>query len=338
MDKLELDILIDYLSGQISASDKIKVEEWINSSEENKNLFQSVKSIWDVPAQNFPQPDTEAALQKVWAQINSGNKSKIYKLETKPTVNYIFQTITQSSFIRVAASILIIISAVYFVSTLFYKSETALVQIKSEVLQTIKLSDGTIVTLDKGSSFSYQENFENSGKREVSLNGEAFFEVVKNVDVPFIINANNGKIKVLGTKFNVRAWENSGDVTVAVSEGKVALSDSTQENSVVITKGKMSRLSNEGIVSEPVDVDLSQYLSWINKQIYFKNTTVDEVLAQLERWYDVKIKLQDAEINNSKITVFIDDKPLEENLNVVCAILNMRFTTDGTSVRLLPNN
>ena len=205
-------------------------------------------------------------------------------------------------------------------------------------MQTIKLSDGTIVTLDKGSSFSYQENFENSGKREVSLNGEAFFEVVKNVDVPFIINANNGKIKVLGTKFNVRAWENSGDVTVAVSEGKVALSDSTQENSVVITKGKMSRLSNEGIVSEPVDVDLSQYLSWINKQIYFKNTTVDEVLAQLERWYDVKIKLQDAEINNSKITVFIDDKPLEENLNVVCAILNMRFTTDGTSVRLLPNN
>ncbi len=275
----------------------------------------------------------------VWTKINSGESgTKVYKL--RPQQNEIpkFQRITQSTFIRTAAAILIMFGAVYFVSSLFNNNESSLVHIKSEKIQTINLSDGSKVTLDKGSSFAYPENFESSNNREVNLNGEAFFEVVKNAKSPFIVNVSNGKIKVLGTKFNVRAWNKSGGITVAVSEGKVALADSAQIKSVVVTKGKMSNLSYEGILSEPVEIDLSEYLSWMSKQIYFKNTSVSEVISQLERWYDVNIELQNTEILKSKITVFIDHKPLEENLNVVCAILNMSFTKEGTSVRLLPNN
>lgn len=339
MQNIDLEILIDYLSGQISASDKFKVEGWINSSEENKKIFQSLKSIWDVPPENFPKPDTEAALQNVWAKINSDKSgSKVYNLHTQQDDIHIFQRITQSAFIRIAAAILIMFGAVYIVTSIFNKNEASLVHIKSEKIQTIILSDGSKVTLDKGSSFAYPESFNNTEKREVNLNGEAFFEVVKNTESPFIVNVNNGKVEVLGTKFNVRAWDKTGGVTVAVSEGRVALADSTQLNSVIITKNRMSRLSKEGILSEPVEIDLSEYLSWMSKQIYFKNTTVSEVLSQLERWYDVNIQLDNAEILKSNITVFIDNKPLEDNLDVVCTILNMSFTKEETSVRLIPNN
>ena len=152
------------------------------------------------------------------------------------------------------------------------------------------------------------------------LNGEAYFEVTRNEKAPFIVHANDGLIKVLGTKFNIRAWQKSSEVIVAVAEGKVSLQNSTAtgKDSVILTKGKMSMLTKDGSLTEPVDVDISQYLSWLNREIYFKNTPFAEVKDQLERWYDTTIELRDSTLLNNRITVFIENKPLEENIKLIC--------------------
>ena len=94
--------------------------------------------------------------------------------------------------------------------------------IKNKELKEITLSDGTKVKLDAGSSIKFPDKFEDD-KREVFLNGEAYFKVTSDLQTPFIVHTNQAEITVLGTKFNVRAWDQTHKVAVVVVDGKVSL-------------------------------------------------------------------------------------------------------------------
>lgn len=339
MHTINLEILIDYLGGSAKEEEIKYVEDWISASKENNEYFERIKKIWNAPPPEFPKPDTEAALKKVLAKIESTDRrTTIYRLDSTPREKSYFQTLTQSNFVRAAAVIIIMVGAVYLMMNLLSKKEPSLVHIRSNDIREIELSDGTKVTLDAGSSFDYPENFADSKTREVSLNGEAYFEVTRNENSPFIVHANSGLVKVLGTKFNVRAWEKSDEVIVAVAEGKVSLQNemTAGKDSVVLTKGKMSMLTKGGSLTEPIDVDISQYLSWLNREIYFKDTPLLKVIDQLERWYNINIELQDSTLLNNHITVFIENKPLEENIELVCMLTNLRYEIKGDTVKLFP--
>ena len=339
MAMIDLEILIDYLGGSAKEEEKKHVEEWISASDENKEYFEKVSIIWNAPPPDFPKPDTETALKIVLAKIESQERTAtIYKLDAVPEDKPYLQILTQSSFIRVAAAIIIMVGAVYLMVNLFSKKESSLVHITSKDIRKLELSDGTKVTLDAGSSFDYPEDFSNSAERKVTLNGEAYFEVARNENVPFIVHANSGLVKVLGTKFNVRAWDKSEEVIVAVAEGKVSLKDGTAmgKDSVVLTKGKMSTLTKDGALTEPVDIDISQYLSWLNREVYFKNKPFIDVIDRIERWYNINIELQDSTLLNNRITVFIENKPLEDNIKLVCMLMNLRYEIRGNTVKLFP--
>lgn len=340
MQKIDWEMLLNYLDGSASADEKKHIEEWIDADNENKKYLERVKKIWNTPPSNFPKPDTEEALKKVLAKIENPERlTKIYRLDSTQHGKTYFQILTQSNFLRAAAAIVIIVGAAYLMTNIFSKKDSALVHITTNNIQELTLSDGTKVTLDTGSSFEYPENFSGADNREVKLNGEAYFEVVRNEDAPFIVNANDGLIKVLDTKFNIRAWEKSNEVIVAVAEGKVSLQKKTEpeKSGVVLTEGKMSMLTQEGELTEPIDVDLSQYLSWLNGEIYFQNTPLIDVIEQLERWNNTNIELQDSTLLNNRVTVFIENKPLEENLKLICMLMNLKYEIKGDAVKLMPN-
>jgi ferric-dicitrate binding protein FerR (iron transport regulator) len=207
-------------------------------------------------------------------------------------------------------------------------------------MQSLRLTDGTKITFDAGSSFVYPNNFPNGKTREVSLKGEAYFEVARNENYPFIVHANGGRIEVLGTKFDVRAWGTNQPVVVAVQEGKVTFQSETNRNGndiVVLVEHTMSRLMQGGSPSPPEVADISRYLSWMKREVYFQDTPVPEVLSQLERWYHVTIRSTDSTFLKSNITVFIENKPLVENLRLISVTMNVRFELDGEIVRFLAN-
>jgi len=339
MQKIDWEILLNYLDGSASADEKKHIEEWIDADSENKKYLERVKKIWNTPPSNFPKPDTEEALKKVLAKIQNPERlTKIYRLDSTQHGKTYFQILTQSNFLRAAAAIVIIVGAAYLMTKIFSKKDPALVHITTNNIQELTLSDGTKVTLDAGTSFDFPEEFSGTRNREVKLNGEAYFEVTRNENAPFIVHANNGLIKVLGTKFNIRAWEKSSEVVVAVEEGKVSLNkESGQEkDGIVLTKGKMSKLTREGELTEPEDIDLSQFLSWLNREIYYQNTSLSEVINQLERWYNTRIELNDSTLLHNEITVFIENKPLEENLKLVCMLTNLKYEIKGDVVKLIP--
>ncbi|WP_308991576.1 FecR domain-containing protein [Mariniflexile litorale] len=162
----------------------------------------------------------------------------------------------------------------------------------------ITLSDGTKVYLNSGSSLKYPVKFLKGMQREVFLEGEAYFEVSKDALHPFLVNASDMNVKVLGTKFNVSSYKNDVEISTVLVEGSVSLSnDSNPNNESVLTPGYKGVLNKSNldsdIVLEKVNTDL--YTGWINGDLLFRKSSFIDMVKKLERSYDVKI------INNNKL-------------------------------------
>lgn len=335
------ELILKYLESRTSKEDEGKLKEWTQSDIENKHTFDQLKKIWSTPEKKLPKADVEKAWMKVKVRISTETSSKDFSsrkilwfdLNERP----LWQQVLGARLLKIAAVILIMIITSYFLIT----KQTSMNEIYVENTQRaeITLTDGTQVTLDAGSIFRYPKNFE-SDKCEVFLDGEGYFQVAHNHEKPFIVHANNAVVKVLGTKFNVRAWRQNKKVVVAVAEGKVSLQPKNESNpgdEVVITKGQVSVMKENGRPSEPRDGNINDYLSWLEREMYFKNVPLQEVLDQLERWYDIDILLSDESYASNQVTVFIDNKPIEEIVDVISLMNNFQYKRDGRTIILSPN-
>lgn len=179
---------------------------------------------------------------------------------------------------------------------------------------SLELSDGTIVWLNSASELSYPVRFKEDS-REVKINGEAYFDVAKNVDRPFIVNANGMKIKVLGTSFNVRAYEDEERQTTLV-EGCVEVTFGNQR--VKINPGQQVVLDRGHLEVRQVDVHV--YSGWKKGLFVFEDHPLTSVLRELERWYDVRIVVEDERIEQLKFT---SDFPRYENIDKVLGIIEL---------------
>jgi len=341
--KIQWELIIEYLEGRTTQEDEANLSEWIQSDIKNRHTFDLIKKIWGTPENKLPIADVENAWMKVKDRISFETSSKdlpfgeIIRFDPNEKENQPWYQVFGSKLLKIAAIILIMIITSYFLFT----KQPSMNEIVVENTQRAEfnLTDGTQVTLDAGTIFSYPRDYE-SDKREVFLDGEGYFEVAHNNEKPFIIHANDAVIKVLGTKFNVRAWRQNKKVVVAVADGKVSLQPKNESNSgseVVITKGQVSVMKEDERPSEPQDANINDHLSWLDRKIYFKNVPLQEVLDQLERWYDIDIILSDEFYASNQVTIYIDNKPLEEILDVIALMNDFRYKQDGKTIILSPN-
>lgn len=148
----------------------------------------------------------------------------------------------------------------------------------------ITLPDGTHVWLNAASSIRYPTAF--TGKeRKVELNGEAYFEVVKNARQPFIVDARNkATIEVLGTSFNISAYENEKSLNTTLLDGSVKV------NGAILKPGQQARVTEEVRVIDHTDID--KVMAWQRGFFNFEGATLEEVMQQLERWYDIDVEYE----------------------------------------------
>ncbi|WP_020527843.1 FecR family protein [Flexithrix dorotheae] len=167
------------------------------------------------------------------------------------------------------------------------------------VKTSLVLMDGTSVKLNADSKLTFPQSFGNN-KREVFLEGEAFFDVSKDENRPFIINTGKVKTTVLGTSFNIKAFPEDEDVQVAVASGKVAVAyqEETSDNNVnpsqelFLLPEEMSTFSKKDRRLVKSEFDRKQVLSWKDNILYFENASFEEVKEKLERWYGVNFLLK----------------------------------------------
>ena len=331
-------LLARYLSGECSEAEKAEVEAWLASDIENRNLMASMKTVWETP-----EPQSQASdVNRLWGEV--AEKAGIATGSEAPHQNRgIVLSVAEWVQPRVYpilgyAAVLLVAASLAYMSQIFPRGDRAVeleqLAVKNGVRDEITLSDGTRIALDSGSLLKYPKTFDNN-TRDVFLTGEGYFEVAPNAEKPFIVHANRAVVKVLGTKFNVRAWQPDQKVTVVVSEGKISFGskDGSVEDAVVMIKGQASSLLANGRPSEPHAVDIEKHLGWMQNEVFFESAPLSEILYQLERWYNVQFVLEQTSAATEQLTLHVQAKSLEDVLELISALTGLDYERTDDRVR-----
>ena len=196
----------------------------------------------------------------------------------------------------------------------------------------VTLSDGTKVWLNAASSLSYPTSF--TGKeRRVELVGEAYFEVHHNASQPFIVSTRGQHIKVLGTSFNVNAYQDENKTVTTLVNGRVQLSRDGKNEAPQLHPGEQSVLAGAGF--EIAEVDASLFVAWKDGQFRFKATPLTEVMRQVERWYNLDVDYTGIPADIQIHASISRDKKLSAVLHALEKITDLKFEIKGRSVKLM---
>ena len=257
--------------------------------------------------------NSELAFEQIKSRVGTKQKRTI-RLNTK------------SSFLKIAAVVVfaLILSSVWFFSenSPLKKSRNLELIVQDYSAREVQLPDGSLVTLNRDSKISYPKTF-TSDKREVFIEGEAFFEVSPNPEKPFIIHAGDATIRVLGTSFNVNAYPENERVEVVVATGKVQF---YSEKMTIIPgrelildpgdKGIFLNTSKELLKMHNQDLN---FVAWKTRHLIFSETSLEEVIIQLKKLYQIQIETKG--LGDLKYTGRFENQPLGFVLKVISKTL-----------------
>jgi hypothetical protein len=196
----------------------------------------------------------------------------------------------------------------------------------------VVLSDGTRVWLNAASSLKYPTKF-NGNRREVELSGEAYFEVSQNKNAPFVVNGNKQTITVLGTHFNVNAYQDEAFVTTTLLEGSVKVETRNSKNAKMLKPGQQSVLIGQNFAIE--DADIQEAVAWKEGYFKFKDEDLHIIMKQIARWYDVEVVYEDAFINKRFGAYISRQKSIHEILNIMQSTKGIKFKIEGRIVKVM---
>lgn len=302
-------LLIDYLKGVLSHKERDEVEAWYAQSDENKEKLENLYYLLFVS-------DRLDAVEGV--DVNESFEQFREKIQQQQT------SIKKKSVIRRVAAVAAIFIGLFFMgstATLFLLDKspqqmTVATQLGERAKVT--LPDGTSVWLNACSSIEYSKSFF-SRTRNVALNGEGYFEVVSKKNTPFIVSNESSKIKVLGTKFNVKCNEDEDFISVSLLEGSILFSDQQVDLEMILKPGeqilydRFNKTYSLHAIKNEYDI-----VGWMDGKIVFTNATLEEIAKKLERHYNVKISFTDEMVKRER---FNADFETPDNIYQIISIL-----------------
>jgi len=310
-------------------------QNWKKEQIENIDFFEQAKSIFI----DFYEPlsseefQTEAIAFKRKIDITNADKNDIISLYDQRRAK------RNPCFLRIAASFLVVVSIAFIANSYFSNLKEQEVSnndaTKNIIIKevgkgqklTITFQDGTRVKLNSESFITYPEKFSDTF-REVTLSGEAYFDVAHFDNWPFIVKSRNVKIKVLGTSFNVSSYPEKSCVKVALVEGEIEVMGENQ-NSVILHNQELAKVKKESI--EVIDFNIKKITAWKNNEIVFERATFAEVQSTLERWYNVRFIFEQQPVFEGGYTGEFTDLSLELVLKGM-SMDNFSFRIKGNEV------
>ena len=196
---------------------------------------------------------------------------------------------------------------------------------------TVTLADGSMVTLNSMSQLDVPTGFD-VDNRTLTLQGEAFFEVARDTLHPFVIETENSRTVVLGTKFNLSAYQNEG-VTLSLKEGKVSFTSIPDKSTspLIVLPNEEVRLQDGELVKNTIDVSFSS--AWMEKRLVFRSQKFKQVVRELERFYGLTIKINKKGLENRLYRGNHDNPSLDEILKSMAFVLKFNYKMeDGTLI------
>ncbi|HVU58515.1 MAG TPA: FecR domain-containing protein [Puia sp.] len=157
-------------------------------------------------------------------------------------------------------------------------------------IASLTLSDGTQVWLNSGSSMTYPVAFEGK-ERQVAVNGEVYFEVAKDRNHPFVVKKGDVRVNVLGTHFNMNAYDDEGKIRVTLLEGSIEVSNLAARH--IVTPGQMAILEADRSIAIDKEVDPDRVMAWRNGRFDFGNADIHSIMRELSRWYGVEVEFRE---------------------------------------------
>ncbi|TVZ25217.1 FecR family protein [Gillisia sp. Hel_I_86] len=194
----------------------------------------------------------------------------------------------------------------------------------------LRLSDGTHIFLNSGTSLKYPIKFLKGKERQVYLNGEAFFDVTKDTDHPFIVNMNNVGVRVFGTKFNASSYPENDEVNTVLVEGSVSIFNNNMEynkNSASLLKpGFIASWNKHNKEISIEKADIAMHTAWIEGRILFRHLPFKNIIRKLERHYDVTIINNNKKLDEEFFTASFDIETIEQVLEVFHKNYNINYS------------
>jgi ferric-dicitrate binding protein FerR (iron transport regulator) len=271
-------IIHRYFRGKLADNEYEKLTNYLQD-EINRKYFEEAKLEWEINPELDEQGTTNLT-------------SLRYKLNQKPSAKPKMQ-LTRQLWVRVASVAAILVIGLLIGSAVTYLISSAKGTAEQLVFETprgeksmVTLPDGSEVWLNANSRLVY--NSFSSNHRQVELKGEAFFKVARNEKAPFVVKTNECDIEVLGTTFNVMAYDEFGRKEITLLTGKVNVQTENAEQ--VLSPGQALILRDDQI--RVVEVSATEASAWVENKFNFRNIPLTELMKRLENWYDVDITLE----------------------------------------------
>lgn len=304
--------IIRRLQGKLPETEAKDLDRWLTESD-NASVEEELSQVWSM-TENYKagfEPDVNKGLSRFKDRMRQSTEETPVRSLPRRRFNW-----------RIAASVALLIAAGLVVYFAYQPATPTMDAITTKVgeRKEIGLPDGTRVILNEDSKFIFPERF--GEWREVRLVGEAYFSVTEDAEHPFVIDCPNGRVEVLGTSFNLRAYPEENFAEIEVESGKVMFSRPNGEDQVILESKQMAVLEplkegEETVTIEPIDVPALNAQAWRTNRLDFRKLKMDKVIELIERYYGAEVELVDTEIGNCNYNSQFEKEKLETVLSEI---------------------
>jgi len=314
--------LHNYFNASSAVDEDFISELYLDNSSENE-LKEIAKEHWE--ESSCEKVELQHVLNQIHFHINTNAKS--------PRI----RTRILTAYYRVAAILVIpLLIGVIYQSTLNFGRHETYAEIFAPKGSRVQFSlpDGTKGHLNGGSRLQYPVTF--TDKREINLSGEVFLEVAKNEKKPFVVKTKHVDVMVLGTKFDVCAYDADQEVRTTLEEGSVRIFNKASKAHDQLIPGEQNIVNTISGKMGKVKVNTKLYTSWKEEMLRFNNSPFDEVVKKMERWYGVTIMLDKSLKYSENYTFTVRTESLRELLDLLSLTTPMNYKIENDTVMIYP--
>lgn len=319
------DVLVKYLLGETTDKEQAEIEQWIAASDDNRIYYSHFKLIWDESKNLAAQSNVneDDAWDRFMLKVQTEDKQNVQP-ETPPQSARTIP-LQRTNWLR-AAAILVLLAGCGWLYYFIGPGSTITTQ-AGNIAMSATLPDGSVVTLNRNSSLTYPAHFRGN-TRHVTLKGEGFFNVTPNKAKPFIIDAYNSSIKVVGTSFNVKSSDEKTEVIVETGIVEVA----KQQYAIRVTphqKAIVLKSAAQPIMENNTDELYNYYRT---KEFVCKRTPLYKLTDVLNEAYDANIQIANPRLREIPIDATFHDEPLDNILEVIKVTYGITIEKSGNDI------
>ncbi|WP_341838333.1 FecR domain-containing protein [Chitinophaga pollutisoli] len=307
------------IEGTISGAEQRELADWLQEDPANQAYYEALKDTWDLAADAWtevPEPDTAANWERFSQKIAVPEPAPLQVAHRG-----------RGRWLAAAGVAAILATGIAFFLT---QSDKTITLAATAEKQLFTLPDGSKVYLNRNSTLQYDERFAENN-RNITLEGEAFFDVAPNAAHPFIVHAGASQTEVLGTSFGIKAYGEQ-PVRLNVVTGKVAFSNATRKSdALVLTAGHAAEVRAGKDPQAVTDTD-PNFTSWKDNKLVFNHASLAATFSAMEEYFGITIHIEDSAIAGMEYMGTFSDPNLDSMMKVIAASTEVKIVEESKGV------